>query len=380
MFVYTVEFIRKRLERDQIELSLVTLERVFRWNFEIVRSHYELFNCYGWADADCENLSLLPAVSEDGRVVEIRTVVRSGNSSPLISLLRRAGCSSAVQELESVAKAIGDEVVEFSVVSISFSCQVSGNEILFSVGRGHPPGTDPTWIYYETPYVKMDVLSRKGALRRRRFVIFDEERAFGLEESRRRAVLLAITLRNFHHRQLAFENLNPCSPEEGGLNSWEDFVLPWIWRLVSETVELCEGTDNAITGCGCMNNAVSTYWRTSASYAVLGRKSEWESVLPFVDLPLRYKTDWFGNRFWLVILSDPDGTARDWSSTGDRYPLRPVPFSCSKVDCSTTAGVSRDTVSTYYTLDLLKPLVGLIGVVDEEGGVYSWYRNVVYDQ
>jgi hypothetical protein len=147
-------------------------------------------------------------------------------------------------------------------------------------------------------------------------------------------------LLDFHKKQLLKELRNNCTSSDGGLDSWDDTYIPWIW-LVNTTKSskylkyTCSSTGGS---CKCVNLksgsntlAMNTagMWQTDNKYmSYYSSNSKWNNMLKNLNLPTKYYTvDSVGNFFKVTYFSDGDGaTLKDNSSVSYTPPPLPTEY------------------------------------------------------
>lgn len=310
----------------------------------LINLEYAENNCYGWTDPACANLALTPQrVSGDPSQIDVRFY--AGGSVSLEAILGKfkdAGCfvTGGVNDLGN------------NVYSIILTCYDGyGAKVLWSFGSYHEAGENFEEVY--TNPVSITISYMKN--RRSEMIDYSEAQAISYQRSLDKAYVLASALKAFVRRKKMLEVANTCT-EEGGLNSWEDALVPWVWMVLSSQPDaLCSGNEPPTSGdenaqpvqCGC-SDFDENVWRRSNGWGVVNSTNEWNVVLSNLSLPVKYRVDGFGNALLLVPIADSEGMAVQFVSTGGFYPPRPRPFVCavSGSPCYSTIA------EIFYTQDL----------------------------
>jgi hypothetical protein len=121
------------------------------------------------------------------------------------------------------------------------------------------------------------------------------------------------------------DNNNPPTDPVGGLGSWDDELIPWIWQLFGNAPcqitsrgrmpILCQGIDNGCqcgSDCGCTNfQDNENVWKTTNEYCMFNDPNLWDTILGRLNLSSSYKMDGFGNLITFVPISDAGGNPID---------------------------------------------------------------------
>jgi len=150
-------------------------------------------------------------------------------------------------------------------------------------------------------------------------------------------------LLDFHKKQLLKELRNNCTSTNGGLDSWDDTYIPWIWLvnstqaskyqkfMCSSSGGSCKCSDYSSDSSGTDEVSLTTLqssnklWQTSSSYMNYDSSdTKWKNLLKNLNLPTKYYTvDSVGNYFKIVFFSDGDSTTLQYNSSS--YAPPPLP-------------------------------------------------------
>lgn len=131
--------------------------------------------------------------------------------------------------------------------------------------------------------------------------------------------ILRKRLESFNRIVYVNEIGNPCS-FEGGLDSWDDFNIPWIWRVHSEPdVQGGQGaqSETCLTPidpnatpkvvCSCQNYELSANkWSTDYNIVQVegnGEVDRYERILTNLSLPKTYRYDEVGNPLSIILFA-----------------------------------------------------------------------------
>ena len=245
---------------------------------------YAEANCYGWSDPSCSGMTLTPYPGSDNTRIVMNT-----RNSLVYSTLQAVGCNVNGTEIR---------------------CQDGwGDWMVFELQNYHSPDSS-----YVDPYLgnffRMTVRYRHGAVE----IGIGEEIEWSLSKTNAKLSELATAIKRFTRNIRLLELTNVCNATgtsskdpSGGLRSWDDAMVPWVWKVVSSQPQaLCSGAETA-TGCGCSNHSSVNVWETNPSWRIVDTSSEWSRVLSNLGLPAEYRTDGFGNALDLVVLADANG-------------------------------------------------------------------------
>jgi hypothetical protein len=177
-------------------------------------------------------------------------------------------------------------------------------------------------------------------------------------------------IENWTNERLQLAMGNACgdtstSPTDpvGGLGSWDDVLIPWVWQLFGynpytytsrgNIPTLCQGIDSGCqcgSNCGCLNFANNpNVWRFDTALCRLHDVQNWSTFLDHLGLSITYATDGFGNLLTFVPLSDANGNPSHCPP--------PSPRCC-------------------YPYDV--PKKGTLGIYDYDKGKWEYKIEVVY--
>lgn len=261
------------------------VERLYFANLEYAKN-----NCYGWQDANCQVLSLTPRVI-DSTTLEIRTW-----DSTVLNTLAQVGCR--VQQVQPAVYRV--------------ECWDGwGRPFQFSDQYEHTPATSYTAPYNGNVYVLTVTPSKGNAVA----IDLSKEIDYSLTKSEDILNTIGSAIVRFVQIKRNEELANVCDSSSGGtydpaggLGSWDDTIVPWVWEIVSRTPNaLCSGVENTNSNCGCSSFDNSAYWETNNAYCVINTIDEMRRVLANLSLPMNDATDGFGNRIEIVPLADANG-------------------------------------------------------------------------
>lgn len=261
------------------------VERLYFANLEYAKN-----NCYGWQDYACQSLSLTPIVVND-TTLEIRTW-----DSTVLNTLAQIGCR--VQQVQPTVYRV--------------ECWDGwGRPFRFSDRNEHTPSTPYTAPYFGNVYVLTVTPSRGNAVA----IDLSKEIDYSLTKSEDILNTIGSAIVRFVQIKRNEELDNVCDSTSGGtydpaggLGSWDDTIVPWVWEIVSRNpTALCSGVEDYNNNCGCSSFSNSAYWETDSAYCVVDTTSEMRRVLTNLSLPMKDATDGFGNRIVIVPLADANG-------------------------------------------------------------------------
>jgi len=287
------------------------VEMTFRSNARFVSS-----GCYGFNDGVCTAVTLTPLV------VDNTTLQFNTYDADVIALLRSAGCR------------IEGELPNFTVVCFDGF----GRPLRFSSRNEHNFG-EPYTAPYEGNFYSLTIYDSIGntysvSLRRL------EE--FFVDLSREKLSVIAGAVEEYVAQKRRLELVNVCGNNgtsefdpPGGLGSWDDSEVPWIWQaLGTNPLALCSGVEDNATGCGC-SDFNTEIWRDDENWCVLDSPDEIALFLRNINLDPSYKTDAFGNAIEIVPIADGNGLPLE----GACPPPKPKPYYPLAVVTKTRIGV-----------------------------------------
>lgn len=282
------KFLTDSIQRMQkIEKAL---ETTYRENIRYVEE-----NCYGWTDSYCVNITVLP---QRDTANPLKLVLRT-YSGYVVETWRSAGCTVT-----------GTAPVYDVVCPDGY-----GGKFTFTTVNEHTPNTQYLkgypW-YASFPY-KITITSSSNP------DITDTWSASYLDSeyyvyTQNKVNTLINAIKAYHLSRLTHEaTVNTCDPVNGGLQSHDDVIIPWIWQITGNSaVSECTGIEVGI--CGCSNMINASIWPTSSQLAVIDTATEWANVLLSLGLQTgnifqRYRVDGFGNPLKWQIINSSTSTA-----------------------------------------------------------------------
>jgi len=278
----------KRQQNDiQIQQIKNVIKSIYYHNLEYITQ-----NCLGYSDSKCENITLLPHPDENDNT---KLIFGTDNSS-LLAPLKNFNC---------LYKEKGTN--EYVLTCYDYF----GKKLTFDGINLPKPNTK-----YLDPYKgKMPEISIKNKFKTYK-LDFTDVIQYSIAKTMQKEVDIANAVKRFVRTLRLRELTNDCSDggnsanPPNGLASWDDAMVPWIWRLVAQnTTQLCTGSsDGNSNTCGCtlfQNN--SEYWETDKSFCIIHNEITWDRVLNNLGLGTNYRTDGFGNLFTISMLSDANG-------------------------------------------------------------------------
>ncbi len=243
-------------------------------------------NCFGWSDPVCAGLTLTPTPvgSQPTTTLNFAT-----NNNLVYSILRNVGCN---------------------VNGTQVRCQDGwGSWMTFTLTNYHVPNSSYT-APYQGNFFRLTINYRTGAVD----VAISKEIEWSLAQTNAKLSELATALKRFVRSRRLLELTNVCNTTgtsandpAGGLGSWDDALVPWVWKVVSANPNtLCSGVETA-TGCGCSNHGSANNWEPSSQWTTVDTASEWGRVLSNLLLGINYRVDGFGNALDFVPLANSNG-------------------------------------------------------------------------
>ena len=162
------------------------------------------------------------------------------------------------------------------------------------------------------PVFSMRKLIKGNFIGKNEFTFLDTYLLFR-EKSLKKISILSKRLEAFSKTAYITEIGNPCS-FTGGLDSWDDFNVPWVWKIHSlnnPQSEKCEETlaIPAKITCGCASMTDTDKWSDDGSLVKLDANinvAAYELVLKNLSLPRLYKYDEVGNPISIYIFAKID--------------------------------------------------------------------------
>jgi len=249
-------------------------------------------SCYSWSDGICSQITLTPVQ------VDENTIQFNVYDPQVLDLLKSVGCQ-----------------VQGGIPNFSVRCYDGfGKPLKFQVVNGHNFGQNYV-APYQNQYFQLKITDGIGNTYT---VSIDRLINFYLEESKTKLYTLAQAIRKYIQTKRELELANVCDnpgtgPDDpdGGLGSWDDALVPWIWEAVSANgvnpLTLCQGEEDPNTHCGCANFQNTDIWSDDEALCVLDTGDEMLRFLGNLNLGLSYWTDAFGNPITVVPLADQNG-------------------------------------------------------------------------
>lgn len=129
------------------------------------------------------------------------------------------------------------------------------------------------------------------------------------EDSLEKINIIKKRLVSFNKTVYTNEIASPCS-YEGGLDSWDDFNIPWVWKINSTArgsnrKNLCEANTSTEIKCEC-SNFNTDMWSNDPNkleLSVIESSTFYNNVLRNLYLPLEYRYDEVGNPIYILLFS-----------------------------------------------------------------------------
>ena len=304
-------------------------------------------NCVGWDSNNCRGLTLTPWLYGN---YDSNTGACDNNPVPYPSSpgTPQVGCFLAVNVLvneadkvEGMFRGARCSVIQRNenysgnpnVVQLIVSCvDGSGKRTAWLISNPHIPNE----IYdYQNPTQVQIMYPISGGPSAVRRIDLSRVWEFSYQRTQRKAYTLLSALKSFHRRVKMMNMSQPCTAD-GGMNSWDDSVVPWVWLVLSSGGNLlCSGSEADNYPCGCSSLEGTWVVDSFASDDVdsnpntVRYEGEWDRVLQNLGLGPEYRTDGFGNPFTLVLLSAENGGPIVFSASTLNAPPRPKPILCA---------------------------------------------------
>jgi prepilin-type N-terminal cleavage/methylation domain-containing protein len=276
-----------------IEKLNIALETMYRGNVRWAEDR-----CYGWTDTGaglCNRLSILPTLPAGGdpHKLFVRTY-----SSVVTQAFQAADCT-----------------VSGTAPTYAVTCPDGyGGNFRFQTTNEHTPATYYDNAYALTPYTLL-IASEQSATA----PIVDTWSSAYLDSeymvrSREKVMTVLRAMKGYHLQRLAREaTVNSCKTGSGGLQSYDDVIIPWIWQaLGSGPTTDCSGVTGAPCGCSGFSTSVWVnsfgsgsnantlrYGNTGVTAAMLN------TFAASIGLDPSCLTDGFGNSVTIIPLSSP---------------------------------------------------------------------------
>lgn len=274
-------------------------EVLYRENIRYVED-----TCYGWGDASCQTLAILPVADESS--ASNRTIVITTTSDTALDAFREAGCTLIPGTLPVYRVTCADGF---------------GFDYTFSISREHTAGTIYKNGYIREPYkVTITAGGNESMEDTWSSGYLDSEY---MVRSREKLFTVARAMKSYHLSRLTVEAIsNPCGGQ-GGLASNDDILIPWIWQAAgSDPVAKCTGATSGNCGCSRFDKNI---WSTDGAMNTINTDIAIINFLAGINIGNEYRTDGFGNPIAvrLITLSDgmpvaftPPAPSPKWSWTG----------------------------------------------------------------
>jgi prepilin-type N-terminal cleavage/methylation domain-containing protein len=248
-------------------------------------------NCYSWNDGLCASLTLTPVQIDD------TTIQFNVYDNDIVNALKGVGC-----------------IVNGNLPNFTVQCYDGFGKLLkFQTINEHDFGQT-----YVVPYTgdsfKLVVKDSIG-----NSYVIDTSKLFSqyLTESKEKLYTIAEAVRKYVQTKRELELANVCddpgqgdNDPAGGLGSWDDALVPWIWEAVSSTenpLTLCSGVEDDNSKCGCSNFSDTSIWSNDDNLCELDTGDEMQRFLRNINLDITYWSDGFGNPITVVPLADNNG-------------------------------------------------------------------------
>ncbi|MFI5295962.1 MAG: type II secretion system protein [Thermodesulfovibrionales bacterium] len=301
------------------------LDTTYRENIAYVEQ-----NCYGWTDASCNTLTLVPTVNgADSTQLFLNT-----SSANVTGAWQNAGCA-----------------LTGTAPSYTVRCADGfGSYYTFAVTNPHSANTFYVNGYNRTPY--SIIITSGGSAN-----VTDTWSSGYLDGeyqsySQKKLLTVAGSLKSYHMSRLTNEVVvNTCKAGAGGLESYDDVIVPWYFQSTGNSPSLaCSGVESG--NCGC-SGFVAAIWPASGSgWNRINSSAKFSTVLTNIGLSSLYRVDGFGNpiQIWMTVNS---------AGTLQGEPPRPAP-------------------SYSGTWAVSPPYHGVVGVYSAGAWLYS--QPLVYAQ
>lgn len=295
-------------------------------------------NCYGWTGTGCTTLTILPR--KDTTDTSNKTLTLTTYSDAVKKAFEQAGCTATVGTVPVYAVKCIDKY---------------GSNYTFSTTNEHTANTLYARGYNSTPYTILITAGGNADIKDTWSAGYlDSEYA---AYSRTKIVDFAQALKTFHVTRLNHEAMiNTCDSINGGLESFDDIIVPWYWQATSSASSTVECTGIESNNCGC-SGFTSSVWATSGSgWNAADTATELTTLTNNLGLNVKYRVDGYGNplQVWFTVNS---GNALQTA------PPRPQP-----------------NYDAQLALWIRPPYRGLIGVYDSGTAAWVYSDNVVYAQ
>ncbi len=322
----TISFRGTASTLDRIQKIETALETLYRENIRYVETQ-----CYGWADAGCAGLSLVPSLN-NSTTLNVDTY-----SETAVRAFENAGCT-----------ATSGAVPRHTVVCPDGHM----SDFMFSnLNNIHPAGSQYLNGYNRTPF-KVTITSGANDQLTDTWSTgyLDSEYS---SRSQEKILTIARGMKTYHLARTIFEAIkNPCTTGAGGLESADDIVIPWMWQAVGGSPStFCSGVSAGNCGCTALTAAI---WPTDGTYNVINSAARWTCLLNGIGLSPSYRVDGFGNPIVVVLFTYPGGTF--------------------------VASVPPAPSPSYAWATLSPPYGGHVGIRNPAGTAWVYAERVIYAQ
>jgi len=223
----------------------------------------------------------------------------------------------------------------------------NGTRFLFETDYNRATGAENFNNIYDNVYpifaidkVDKKGISKYGSAYSKKFTFVSLYDSFR-EKSFEKLKDLKNRLLDFHKKQLLKELRNNCSSTDGGLDSWDDTYIPWIWLvnstqskkyqkyICSSSANTCKCTNLSLASATSVAMTLTGLWQTKAEYMSYysSDTTKWSNMLKNLNLPTKYYTvDSVGNFFKIVFFSDGDSKTLKYNSTDYTPPPKPTEY------------------------------------------------------
>jgi len=295
-------------------------------------------NCInGWIS--CSRQSLLPQVNSSLTVSHLYVY---NPTSETVQAWKDAGCLTVYNPSPYLYIYCSDG---FSKATTS-----AGATFTFTLSNNHTPGTLYTNGYTSTPFtITITSTGNPDISDTWSSGYLDNEY---LNYSKRKIIALSNALKQYHLSRLLHETtVNTCDSTNGGLESYDDVIIPWYFQVTGNAPnQECTGIESGICGCSGFS---STVWPTVSTWQdVTG--TEWTTVLANLNLSTIYRTDGFGNPLTL------------WFTVNSSNALQGIP--------------PRPRPNYDGAWSVRPPYRGLVGVYNTTSSSWVYYDSILYPQ
>lgn len=262
----------------QIKRIETALDTTYRENISYIEQ-----NCYGWTDAACNTLTLLPAPHPtDNTKLLLNTF-----SSNAIGAWQVAGCT-----------------MTGTAPSFTMSCNDGyGLPFTYAITNAHAANGAYANGYNRTPYSLTITSTAPTALTDTwSSGYLDGEYA---AYSQRKILTVTGALKTYHLSRLTNETVvNTCNSVTGGLESFDDVIVPWYFQVTGTSpTTSCSGVESG--SCGCSGFTTALWPASGSGWNQINTATKFITVYGNLGLSSVYRVDGFGNaiELWLTVNS-----------------------------------------------------------------------------